>query len=161
MSLSCCRSLHTLLIIDSHSYGCWIGLRGLTRGATVTACRDTFTTGAYFTSYHMCKRKILDANDSQSPDFNQAYAELFSGGIAGTLAWALALPADVVKTRVQAEVGTTRTSMVHICRAMIQKEGFATLFRGATPLLLRAFVVNAVTFYVYEESWRAVNAVRK
>ena len=42
-------------------------------------------------------------------------------------------------------------------RNIVRREGWARLYSGTTPLLARAFAVNAVTFYAYEETWRCLN----
>ena len=90
--------------------------------------------------------------------------ELFAGGAAGTLAWGTVIPFDVVKTRLQSQQPVSPVgSIVHqerrfwpALRLIVEKEGFARLYSGAAPLLARAFLVNAVTFYAYEESLRLI-----
>ena len=82
-----------------------------------------------------------------------------AGGVAGTIAWGSGIPFDVVKTRHQAQQGLPgeERRFWPTLRAIARTEGVARLFTGTGPLLSRAFVVNAATFYGYEEALRAIN----
>jgi len=62
------------------------------------------------------------------------------------------LPMDVLKTRMQGSKGSKR--LVPTLTGIIKEEGMGGLFRGAGPILSRAFLVNGVTFYAYEEACR-------
>ena len=73
-----------------------------------------------------------------------------SGGLAGTLAWALVYPTDSVQ------------SIVRYDREMNIRKLFKTytvrdLYRGFQPTVVRAFPVNAVTFYAYELAYSLLN----
>ena len=119
------------------------GLKGMFRGGWVTACRDSYSSGLYFVSYHQSKR-LLAPFDLLLPN------ELISGGIAGICAWGSIIPLDVIKTRVQAG----NLSIIEATRSVVANGNTSAFFRGSGALLSRAFVVNAVTFYVYEHLWR-------
>ena len=84
--------------------------------------------------------------------------ELISGGLSGMLAWASIGPIDGIKTRVQAgpKTGTASLSMISVARDIQAEGGTRQLFRGAGPMVARAFVANAVIFSVYEECWRQI-----
>ena len=41
-------------------------------------------------------------------------------------------------------------------RGITREGGVGRLYSGAGPLLVRAFLVNAVTFYAYEECLRVI-----
>jgi len=128
------------------------GFRGLYRGALVTAWRDTASTGLYFAVYHVTKRTLRKYCESDSA------TELISGGLSGMLAWASIGPIDGIKTRVQAgpKTGTASLSMISVARDIQAEGGTRQLFRGAGPMVARAFVANAVIFSVYEECWRQI-----
>ena len=123
------------------------GFFGFYRGFSATAIRDSWSTGLYFVVYHELKRKLKRA------DYNGAAVEVTAGGIAGATAWGACLPCDVVKTRMQALEGGSR--WLPTLNNLVEREGVGVLYRGATPLLTRAFLVNAITFYVYEECHRS------
>ncbi|KAK2077051.1 hypothetical protein QBZ16_005279 [Prototheca wickerhamii] len=110
------------------------GLRGLFRGTMGTAARDVPSFAAYFCS-----------GASTAP----LAALAAGGGVAGVACWMVSYPVDVAKSRVQARPGpgpgTWRT-----LRAIARQEGPAALFRGLPATLVRALLVNAAVFAVYE-----------
>ncbi|GMH49984.1 hypothetical protein TrLO_g5060 [Triparma laevis f. longispina] len=125
------------------------GLTGLYKGASATAIRDTWSTGLYFVVYHKFSRRGKEGG------YNEDLVELIAGGVAGMTAWGLCLPADVVKTRFQASSGAA--SWLGTLSSIIKSEGYGALFTGAAPLLSRAFIVNAVTFWTYEKVNKKLN----
>uniref|UniRef100_A0A7S2W9D0 Mitochondrial carrier protein n=1 Tax=Rhizochromulina marina TaxID=1034831 RepID=A0A7S2W9D0_9STRA len=133
------------------------GWTGLLRGLEATAYRDVFATGFYFVAYHQVKRTCQRTGifgERSEP------AELFAGGCAGVASWGSASPFDVVKTRMQAENAQMQTSALQYLFRIIREEGYSRLVRGLGPLLSRAFFVNAVTFYAYEEGLRLVQSLQ-
>jgi solute carrier family 25 carnitine/acylcarnitine transporter 20/29 len=94
---------------------------------------------------------------------------LLCGGLAGIVTWASIFPLDVIKTRVQTQVmpreptlqGEHRTllqpevlerrlSTIDIAKQAYRTEGAGVFFRGLGICSVRAFVVNAVQWAVYE-----------
>jgi solute carrier family 25 carnitine/acylcarnitine transporter 20/29 len=93
---------------------------------------------------------------------------LLCGGLAGVITWASIFPLDVIKTRVQtqilhapvrdgeqsallgSEAPRARLSSVEIARQAYRTEGAGVFFRGLGICSVRAFVVNAVQWAVYE-----------
>ena len=69
---------------------------------------------------------------------------MLAGGLAGMANWAVAIPADVVKSRLQA--GSGSSGALGILRTMLREEGVGSLFRGLGPVMLRAFPANAACF---------------
>ena len=159
------------------------GLLGFCRGMEATLYRDSWSTGLYFVSYHLVKRWLGTSRLEQTEGdcTGNAIVELTAGGVAGTLAWGSVVPFDVVKTRLQSQVsvsgaqaavdtrGSARrkvgasfqeTRFWPTFRHILQQEGWRRLYSGTAPLLVRAFIVNAVTFYVYEECWRYIKRFR-
>ncbi|KRZ80271.1 Protein dif-1 [Trichinella papuae] len=69
---------------------------------------------------------------------------LLAGGVAGLANWAVALPQDVLKSRLQiAPSGMYPNGMRDVARQLIREEGPLALYRGFTPVMLRAFPANA------------------
>jgi solute carrier family 25 carnitine/acylcarnitine transporter 20/29 len=126
------------------------GVAGFYRGAVATAMRDTWSTGLYFVTYHIAKKGLVER------DFNGAGAELIAGGLAGMMAWGSCLPTDVVKTRLQSGLSTEKRWLPTFL-SIARNEGAKGLFSGGAPLITRAFFVNSVTFYAYEEACRALD----
>ena len=155
------------------------GVRGLYRGWLATLLRDSWSTGLYFVTYHKMKNMIRDididrgggggggGSGSGSGSGRSVKAELFAGGLAGMAAWGACLPCDVIKTRLQCRtVGTrsagsmtksgcreadTVTSWVKELLKIVREEGYSSLFKGGKAMVVRAAIVNSVTFWCYEE----------
>lgn len=77
---------------------------------------------------------------------------LLAGGCAGTCAWGLATPMDVIKARLQADgLGKRRYSGVVNCiTESARQEGARVFFKGLGLNCARAFPVNMVVFATYE-----------
>ena len=73
---------------------------------------------------------------------------LLAGGCAGVAGWGVAIPMDTAKNRHQAQL--ERTSSLCTVRKIIQTDGISGFYRGAWPILLRAFPANAAAFLGYE-----------
>ena len=84
--------------------------------------------------------------------------ELTAGGLAGCVAWGACLPFDVLKTRVQGGAGGV--GLGETLRTLVKEEGVGSLFSGAGPILSRAFLVNGITFWAYEEACRWIDRLR-
>ncbi|KAI9822304.1 MAG: hypothetical protein M1827_000022 [Pycnora praestabilis] len=102
---------------------------------------------------------------------------LLCGGLAGVVTWTSVFPLDVIKTRVQMQpnsgaglssptteqgpllggssqpgnVGHRKTlGAISIARQAYQSEGIRVFFHGIGVCSLRAFIVNAIQWAVYE-----------
>jgi solute carrier family 25 carnitine/acylcarnitine transporter 20/29 len=132
------------------------GLRGLYRGWAATVWRDAGTYGVYFSVYELIRRQLgtFDAvkGDVDAP----AWALLTAGGLAGALSWLIALPADVVKSIIQAAPASSAEDLRirTVAAAVYARSGPAGFLRGLMPCVIRALPVNAVTFFVYESALR-------
>lgn len=124
------------------------GIRGIFRGFGITAVRDVPGFASYFVLYELMIRT------SPCPG---AFHTLVAGGMAGMLSWVLSCPIDVVKTRLQADSGATaRYSGIRDCvLKSYQAEGWSFLTKGMTSTLIRAFIMNAVCFYVVAYTLKA------
>ncbi|KAI1758799.1 solute carrier family 25 member 45 [Hypoxylon sp. FL1150] len=141
------------------------GIRGLYFGGVVTALRDSVGYGFYFWSYELSS-KWVESNRQNSSAFSQDAAKvLLCGGMAGVVTWASIFPLDVIKTRVQAQAfdATTapllspsdsstqkRLGAVEVAKITYREGGAPVFFRGLTVCSVRAFIVNAVQWAVYE-----------
>lgn len=104
----------------------------------------------------------------------EAAKVLMCGGLAGVVTWASVFPLDVIKTRVQTQVFPSRDAAagpllgaperlgaVEVARRAYRNEGVVVFFRGLGVCSVRAFVVNAVQWAVYEWIVRELDPVRK
>jgi len=125
------------------------GVKSLFRGSSMTLLRDGFGSFGYFSTYEGIKRTLT----SESGPTNLSTSTiLVAGGLAGVVNWSIALPFDVLKTRIQQSQSKSSTETLALTRSLIQNEGIRGLYRGLFPVLLRAFPANAACFYGMEES---------
>jgi len=132
------------------------GPSSLFGGLSACIIRDAPTTVVYFLTYEECKRMFTNKNGHTS-----VFAQAMAGGIAGSAYWAAALPADVVKTRIQeARSQGRKLRWLDAISEVRMRDGWKGLLRGAVPLIGRAFPVNAICFLVYERTKQAINGKR-
>ncbi|MEJ1283847.1 solute carrier family 25 member 47 [Cricetulus griseus] len=124
------------------------GLRGLYKGSSALLLREGHSFATYFLSYAMLCEWLTPAGHSR-PD---VLGVLVAGGCAGVLAWAVATPMDVIKSRLQADgQGQQRyRGLLHCVVTSVREEGPRVLFKGLTLNCCRAFPVNMVVFVAYE-----------
>ncbi|KAM8715744.1 hypothetical protein ACLKA7_002743 [Drosophila subpalustris] len=104
--------------------------------------------GLYFLVYEY----IQDMAKAQSKtgEINTA-STIFAGGAAGMAYWILGMPADVLKSRLQsAPEGTYKHGVRSVFKDLIVKDGPLALYRGVTPIMIRAFPANAACFFGIE-----------
>ncbi|KAJ3101589.1 carnitine transporter [Phlyctochytrium planicorne] len=117
------------------------GIGGLYRGTVATLARDIPGSAAYFVAYEYFYRLLRGNGDSVSVG-----AVLFSGGMAGVAMWSIAIPPDVIKSRIQSSPAGTYKGFFDCAIKMVRNEGPGALFKGLGPALLRAFPANAAGF---------------
>ncbi|TVY34253.1 Solute carrier family 25 member [Lachnellula occidentalis] len=159
------------------------GIRGMYFGGAVTALRDSVGYGFYFWSYELGTRFMTSSFSQSNSSAQEAAQVLLCGGLAGVVTWASVFPLDVVKTRVQTQVNILRNAeseallggsvtsaetapskrlgAVDIARNAYRTEGAGVFFRGLAICSIRAFVVNAAQWAVYEWLMRELDPERK
>ncbi|NXA41791.1 S2547 protein, partial [Eudromia elegans] len=136
-------SLHCLRVIAKEE-----GFGGLYKGCSALFCRDCSSSAIYFLTYSvLCN--WLTPEGKNKPGF---LVVLLSGGFAGVLAWGLATPMDVLKSRLQTDESGQHKyrGLVHCARESVRQEGVKVLCKGLGLNCLRAFPVNMVVFVTYE-----------
>ena len=108
------------------------GIVGCYRGFTSVVLRESIGMGAYFWTY-----------DKIMPHCN---SPLVAGSIAGIAFWSSIYPIDIVKSCMQ--TSTTESYRV-IVKRLWKMNGY---FSGFLPCLARAIPVNAVSFFIYEQT---------
>ncbi|KAL7422931.1 hypothetical protein Q5752_002228 [Cryptotrichosporon argae] len=147
------------------------GLRGLYRGFSATALRDT-AYGPYFCTYEATCRFFKSLHPPAPPArkhhheslIDEAERELASGlswaelmtagGLAGVVAWIATFPFDVFKTRMQSTPWATssekRPGVWAVARHAVRTEGWRVTVAGLAPTLIRAVPTNMVIFLTFE-----------
>ena len=83
---------------------------------------------------------------------NEYFNEFLAGGIAGSAAWFLILPLDIVKTRQQSDMDKN-IGIIESMKKVSKEHGLRANFTlGLGPLLIRGFLVNATTFLIYSQT---------
>ncbi|XP_025106453.1 mitochondrial carnitine/acylcarnitine carrier protein-like [Pomacea canaliculata] len=132
------------------------GIRSVYRGTAATLLRDVPASGMYFMTYEWLQRVLTPAGHSRG-DLSIGRT-LFAGGMAGVFNWLVAIPPDVLKSRLQtAPHGTYPNGIRDVARQLLREEGIMALYRGVTPVMLRAFPANAACFVGYEIALKFLN----
>ncbi|KAF8917671.1 mitochondrial carrier domain-containing protein [Mucidula mucida] len=132
------------------------GIRSIYRGSVATIARDGPGSAAYFAAYEVTKKALTPAGSSPS-ELNLG-AVIFAGGMAGVAMWSLAIPPDVIKSRIQSAPTGTYSGFMDCARKTIAADGVAALWKGFAPAMARAFPANAATFLGVEASRKLLNS---
>lgn len=98
------------------------------KGLHLTCIREIISGGVYFSSYNTLK--------------NNNVSTFVSGGLAGCLCWLISYPVDTIKTKYQAS--NNKISIMNIIKT-------TNVWNGLSYCLVRAFIVNSISFIIYEE----------
>ncbi|XP_054072842.1 mitochondrial carnitine/acylcarnitine carrier protein isoform X2 [Rissa tridactyla] len=135
------------------------GLRQLSRRSIIQTQHDSINvpaSGMYFMTYEWLKN-ILTPEGKSVSDLS-APRILFAGGLAGIFNWAVAIPPDVLKSRFQtAPPGKYPNGFRDVLRELIREEGVASLYKGFTAVMIRAFPANAACFLGFEVAMKFLN----
>ncbi|KAF8213201.1 carnitine/acyl carnitine carrier [Mycena galopus ATCC 62051] len=126
------------------------GMKSIFRGSGATLARDGPGSAAYFAAYEVTKKALTPAG--QSPSQLNLGAIIVAGGMAGVAMWAVAIPPDVLKSRLQSAPTGTYSGMMDCARKTIAQDGVKALWKGFGPAMSRAFPANAATFLGVEAS---------
>lgn len=119
----------------------------------------------------------IGTSENGHADVQEAMKVLLCGGLAGVVTWASIFPLDVVKTRVQAQAftpisetaplldgnaaGRRKLGAIEIARNAYRTDGVGVFFRGLGVCSIRAFIVNAAQWAVYEWIMRELDPSRR
>lgn len=132
------------------------GIRNIYVGTVATACRDIPASGVYFMVYEYLRARF--AGDG-NPDQLSPFKTIMAGGTAGILNWLVAIPSDVLKSRQQTAPPGTYSGFLDVFRKTLASDGIHGLYKGAAPVLLRAFPANAACFLGFECMMKLLNYI--
>ncbi|KAF8973549.1 carnitine/acyl carnitine carrier [Flammula alnicola] len=110
------------------------GVKSIFRGTGATLARDGPGSAAYFAAYEVTKKQL------------NLGAIIVAGGTAGVAMWALAIPPDVLKSRIQSAPTGTYSGLLDCARKTIARMAFA-------------FPANAATFLGVEASRKVLDTL--
>lgn len=131
------------------------GLASIYKGTAATLWRDIPGSVAYFFAYEVVKKALTPSGST--PDQLNPLAVLFAGGMAGVANWAVAIPADVLKSRQQSAPDGTYKNLMDVLVKTVRADGVPALFKGLGPAMLRAFPANAACFLGVEVANKVLN----
>ncbi|KFO79827.1 Mitochondrial carnitine/acylcarnitine carrier protein, partial [Cuculus canorus] len=133
------------------------GIRGVYKGTVLTLMRVSPARGFFyflllFFFLFLPPQPCCSVSDLSVPRI------LFAGGLAGIFNWAVAIPPDVLKSRFQtAPPGKYPNGFRDVLRELIREEGVASLYKGFTAVMIRAFPANAACFLGFEVAMKFLN----
>uniref|UniRef100_A0A1L8DEP0 Putative mitochondrial ornithine transporter n=1 Tax=Nyssomyia neivai TaxID=330878 RepID=A0A1L8DEP0_9DIPT len=134
------------------------GMRSIYKGSFATLLRDVPASGLYYLTYEFTKEKIGARMGTEGGV--GLLGTIFAGGFAGIANWAIGMPADVLKSRLQtAPEGTYKNGIRDVFAELMKREGPLALYKGVTPVMLRAFPANAACFIGFEAFMKFLNFV--
>ncbi|KIM30001.1 hypothetical protein M408DRAFT_328433 [Serendipita vermifera MAFF 305830] len=131
------------------------GVRSIFRGTTATLARDAPGSAAYFAAYEVAKKQLTPKG--KEPGDLDLGAIVVAGGLAGVAMWSIAIPPDVLKSRIQSAPQGTYSGFADCARKTIASDGIGALWKGFVPAMARAFPANAATFVGVEFSRKALD----
>jgi len=124
------------------------GALSLYASYTTTLLMNVPYNAVYFASYESLRR-LLKRGTEQEFD---AFAHLFAGAGAGSVAAALTTPFDVTKTRLQTQgdIETKYRGMINALVTIWKEEGRRGFTRGIQPRILLHSVSSSLCWFTYE-----------
>lgn len=123
------------------------GFLGFYRGFIPTVVREMPGYFFFFGGYE--GTRSLFVRQGESKDDIGLCRTMFAGGVGGALFWISTYPIDVAKSRIQIN---GKGSLLNILVKIFKQDGFAALYHGLTPTLVRTIPATAALFVTYEYS---------
>lgn len=132
------------------------GMKSIYKGTVATLLRDVPASGMYFMTYDWLQRVLTP--EGQDTNKIGLLRTIFAGGMAGIANWLVGIPADVLKSRLQtAPEGMYPNGVRDVFSTLVKEEGITALYKGCTPVMLRAFPANAACFIGFELCMKFLN----
>eukprot|EP00744_Colponema_vietnamica_P006952 GILI01010038.1.p1 GENE.GILI01010038.1~~GILI01010038.1.p1 ORF type:complete len:302 (-),score=100.51 GILI01010038.1:184-1089(-) len=124
------------------------GVGGLYKGLTPGLLRQASYSSLRMGVYEPIRNFV--SGDDKNPPF---YKKVLAGGSAGAFGALIANPTDLIKIRMQADIAGTRYKhTLDAFQSIIKDEGFFGMWKGCTPNIQRAIIVNAAELATYDQA---------
>lgn len=117
------------------------GVATLWRGVGPTLFKQVSVIGFRFASFGILKDFLSDGREPQP------WHSLAAGGVVGGMSVVFSQPIDTVKSRMQADHGTTVRATI---RALALSNGWGGFMHGITPRFTSTSISMAITFTLYD-----------
>jgi len=131
------------------------GIKSIYKGTCATLLRDVPASAAYFGGYEILQRMMVpEGGDRSQISIGKT---IFAGGMAGIFNWMVAIPPDVLKSRLQTAPDGQYRGVRDVFRHLMKTEGIRAMYKGCVPVMLRAFPANGCCFLGYEGAMWVLN----
>lgn len=122
------------------------GIRSVYKGTMLTMMRDVPGSIAWFGTYEIIKRSLVEWQGIDDPSRLSPIAVMTAGGFAGMACWGSSIMPDNLKSRFQTAPEGKFRGVADVYRAVVKEQGYGALFTGFRPAMIRAFPANAACF---------------
>jgi solute carrier family 25 carnitine/acylcarnitine transporter 20/29 len=117
------------------------GITSLYKGTALTLMRDIPGSIAWFGTYEVVKRAIVNMQGIEDSSKLSPLAVMTAGGFAGIACWTVSIAPDVLKSRYQTAPEGKYSGVLDVYRTLVKNEGYGALFTGIRPAMIRKFSV--------------------
>ncbi|GFQ02564.1 mitochondrial uncoupling protein 3 [Phtheirospermum japonicum] len=125
------------------------GVLGMYKGLSPAILRHMFYTPTRIVGYEHLRSFFAQSSDHTLPFYSKAVI----GGVSGAIAQVIASPADLIKVRMQAD-RSRYSGPFDALSKIIHTEGLLGLWKGVSPNVQRAFLVNMGELACYDHAKR-------
>ena len=121
------------------------GLRSWWKGLSPTLLMAVPGTVIYFTGYDQLKVRL-----GFQPGSANILAPMVAGSIARCVSVTAICPMELIRTKLQSRTGYSYKELVDVIKVAVEQNGFLSLWRGLSPMLLRDIPFSIVYWVGYE-----------
>jgi solute carrier family 25 carnitine/acylcarnitine transporter 20/29 len=133
------------------------GVPGLFKGMVPTILREIPAYASFYGVFEFMKRRLTP--EGKSVKDLPLYSLMFAGSCGGIAYWCSCYPFDVIKSRIQgqSDMQPLYKGTLDCAQKIIKTEGYAGLFRGFAPAIVRTIPAAAATFTTFELAMQVLN----
>ena len=113
------------------------GIRSVYKGTVLTTMRDVPGSIAWFGTYEIIKRSLIEWQGIDDPSRLSPLAVMTAGGFAGMACWGSSIMPDNLKSRFQTAPEGKFRGVADVYKDVVKKEGYGALFTGFRPAMIR------------------------